>query len=228
MPAANSPRSFAVRASSPRPREESRWKEAIATYRELIDANPKEVNDYLWAIAECHEGAGEKENAIKSLQLTCKTFPASGQASQAHAHLQTQYNVSVTLGGAKEEGSNVGLSWRRDPSHGARMAPLRRRLLRADAVEDALVEALGVRGFADAREAGPDHVADLQGDEAFVIEAGAGGGDIAGGEVADHVPAEAVEVSGVEPLLEFTEGVALEIAIDPAGEEVLVVVHGQG
>ncbi len=148
-------------------REESRWKEAIETYRELIDAHPKGANDYLWAIAECHEGAGdlksaigayrqvdnfpanyfrmaschrrlkeykealilyrqcktnqdaapeaflqigytleeagEKESAIKSLQLTCKTFPTSGQASQAHAHLQTEYNISVTLGGAKEE-----------------------------------------------------------------------------------------------------------------------------
>ncbi len=148
-------------------REESLWQEAIETYRELIDANPGGVNDYLWAIAECHEGAGdlksairtyrqvdrfpatyfrmaschrrlkeykealtlyrqcktnpdaapdaflqigytyeeagEKENAIKSLQLTCKTYPTSGQASQAHAHLQTKYNISVTLGGAKEE-----------------------------------------------------------------------------------------------------------------------------
>jgi len=148
-------------------REEERWKEAIDTFRELIELNPDGTNDYLMAIAECHEAAGElksaigvyrqvdrypltyfrmaschrrlkeysealtlyrqckthtesgpdaflqigftyeeagkKENAIKAFQLTCKTHPKSHVASKAHSHLQSKYNISVTLGGAKEE-----------------------------------------------------------------------------------------------------------------------------
>lgn len=148
-------------------REESRWKEAIDTFRELIELNPPGTPDYLMAIAECHESAnelkaaiqayrqvdrypdtyfrmaschrrlkeynealtlyrqckthkdaapeaflqigftyeeaGQKEDAIKSFQLTCKSYPQSGQASRAHSHLQSEYNISVTLGGAKAE-----------------------------------------------------------------------------------------------------------------------------
>ena len=46
---------------------------------------------------------GGKENAIKAFQLTCRTHPKSGQASRAHAHLQSKYDITVTLGGAKDE-----------------------------------------------------------------------------------------------------------------------------
>ena len=37
-------------------REEGKLDEAIAVYRELIDADTSRLNDYLWAIAECYEG----------------------------------------------------------------------------------------------------------------------------------------------------------------------------
>jgi len=33
----------------------------------------------------------------------CKRFPKNQYASQAHAHLQTKYKITVTLGGAKDE-----------------------------------------------------------------------------------------------------------------------------
>lgn len=148
-------------------REDRKFPQAIATYRELVEQDADRIDDYLWAIAECqeesgdlkgaiqsyrqvdrfpttyfrmascfrrlkqfgealalynqakstegsapeaslqsgytYEEAGQRENAIKSFQLTCRTYPKSGQASQAHAHLQTKYQINVTLGGAKDE-----------------------------------------------------------------------------------------------------------------------------
>lgn len=54
-------------------------------------------------IAQFYEEAGQKENAIKSFQITCKKFPKSRYASLAHAHLQSKYGISVTLGGAADE-----------------------------------------------------------------------------------------------------------------------------
>ncbi len=148
-------------------REESRWDEAIAAYRELLELDTARASDYHWAIAECYESsdrlreaigsyrltesfpgsyfrmaachrrldetaealslynqiktagtsvpdadiqigftweeAGKKENAIKAFQLTCKAHPKSPQASQAHAHLQDTYKISITLGGATDD-----------------------------------------------------------------------------------------------------------------------------
>ena len=43
------------------------------------------------------------ENAIKWFQQTCKLYPKNSRASQAHAHLQNKYKISVTLGGANEK-----------------------------------------------------------------------------------------------------------------------------
>jgi tetratricopeptide (TPR) repeat protein len=54
-------------------------------------------------IAQFYEMAGKKENAIKSFQVTCKKYPKSRYASLAHAHLQTKYGISVTLGGATDK-----------------------------------------------------------------------------------------------------------------------------
>ena len=110
----------------------SAWKKAIATYRQ-IDRFPKNhfrmarchrrLKEYDEAIllykqtkvvdsaapeaslqiGFTYEEAGEKENAIRTFQLTCKRHPKSKQASKSHAHLQNQYNIHVTLGGAEEK-----------------------------------------------------------------------------------------------------------------------------
>ena len=56
-----------------------------------------------YRIAQFYEMAGKKENAIKSFQVTCKKYPKSRYASVAHAHLQTKYGISVTLGGATDK-----------------------------------------------------------------------------------------------------------------------------
>ena len=50
-------------------------------------------------IGYTYEEAGEKEKAIKSLQLVCKRYPTSADASQAHAYLQDKYKINQTFGG---------------------------------------------------------------------------------------------------------------------------------
>ena len=48
------------------------------------------------------EQARQKDRAIKAFQQVCEQYPCDGHASQAHAHLQREYNISVTLGGGIE------------------------------------------------------------------------------------------------------------------------------
>lgn len=110
-----------------------KYKEAIATYRQADKQYPenikrmaechrhlKEFNEAVnlygqlmaeersasWAmlqVAATYEQSGDKEKAIKFFQQVCKKFPKSGEASHAHAHLQTHYKITVTLGGATDE-----------------------------------------------------------------------------------------------------------------------------
>jgi len=54
-------------------------------------------------MARTYEQADKKEQAIKAFRQVCKRFPKDAHASQAHAHLQSKYNNSITLGGAKDE-----------------------------------------------------------------------------------------------------------------------------
>ena len=108
------------------------WKKAIACYRQ-VDRFPanyfaiakchRKIGEYEEAILlynQCkivenaapeaslqigftYEEAEQKAKAIRTFQLTCKRYPKSAQASKAHSHLQNQYNIFVTLGGAEEE-----------------------------------------------------------------------------------------------------------------------------
>jgi tetratricopeptide (TPR) repeat protein len=112
--------------------KQGEWKKAISTYR-MIDDFPKnhfamaschrKIKEFAEAIllyqqtkvidasapqaslqiGFTHEEAGEKEKAIRTFQLTCKRYPKSAEAASAHAHLQDQYNIHVTLGGAEEK-----------------------------------------------------------------------------------------------------------------------------
>ena len=65
--------------------------EAICS--QVMTDHPKAVDEF----------KGGKENAIKWFQHTCKLYPKNSRASQAHAHLQNKYKISVTLGGANEK-----------------------------------------------------------------------------------------------------------------------------
>jgi len=83
-------------------RQLKKWKEAILLLRQAKSHDNEGPKAQL-LIAEYYEHSGQKENAIKSFQITCKSYPRSQQASKAHARLQDKYGISVTLGGATDE-----------------------------------------------------------------------------------------------------------------------------
>lgn len=78
------------------------YKEALVLYNGA-KADQKSAPEAAIQMGYTYEEAGQKENAIKTFQLTCRAHPKSGQASRAHAHLQNKYQINVTLGGAKDE-----------------------------------------------------------------------------------------------------------------------------
>lgn len=77
-------------------------KEAILLYTQCMVADSAAPEASLQT-AYTYEEAKEKENAIRTFQLTCRRYPKSEQAGKAHAHLQNKYKINVTLGGAEEE-----------------------------------------------------------------------------------------------------------------------------
>ncbi|QTN31792.1 tetratricopeptide repeat protein [Akkermansiaceae bacterium] len=77
-------------------------KEAILLYGQCMVADSAAPEATLQT-AFTYEEAKEKENAIRTFQLTCRRHPKSGQAGKAHAHLQNKYNINVTLGGSEED-----------------------------------------------------------------------------------------------------------------------------
>ena len=81
---------------------------------QFTDATIGEIDNWQWDFGDgitstsqhpshTYEQAGRKEQAIKAFQQVCKRFPKDHHASTAHAHLQSEYNISITLGGAKDE-----------------------------------------------------------------------------------------------------------------------------
>jgi len=77
--------------------------EAVLLYNQIIGGAPQSAPWALLQIGYTREQAGKKELAIRAFQQVCKQFPKDGHASRAHAHLQTKYKITVTLGGAKDE-----------------------------------------------------------------------------------------------------------------------------
>lgn len=58
-----------------------------------------------WAqyqIAATYEQEGKPREAIIEFKKVCERFPKSTEGSQAHAHLNEKYKITVTLGGAKD------------------------------------------------------------------------------------------------------------------------------
>ena len=76
--------------------------EALTLYHQAL-ATESAAPDATLAIGYTYEEQENKKNAIKWFQRTCKLFPRSRNASRAHAHLQKEYGISVTLGGSKEK-----------------------------------------------------------------------------------------------------------------------------
>lgn len=76
--------------------------EALTLYHQAL-ATESAAPDATLAIGYTYEEQANKKNAIKWFQRTCKLYPRSRNASKAHAHLQKEYGISVTLGGSKEK-----------------------------------------------------------------------------------------------------------------------------
>ena len=97
----NFPEAYQQMASCHRQLKE--FKEAILLYNQILGSHPPTAPWALLQIGYTQEQAGDKESAIKTLQQVCKRFPKTGQASEAHVHLNEKYKITVTLGGATEE-----------------------------------------------------------------------------------------------------------------------------
>jgi len=79
------------------------YNEALLYYNQVITNYEQSAPEALFQIARTHEQSQKKESAIKAFQQVCKRYPKSRRASDAHAHLQNEYKISVTLGGAADK-----------------------------------------------------------------------------------------------------------------------------
>jgi tetratricopeptide (TPR) repeat protein len=79
------------------------YNEALLVYGGIIGSDKNRAPEAQLESARTFEEQGLKEKAILAFQKVCKEYPTSGSASTAHAHLQTAYKITVTLGGAKKE-----------------------------------------------------------------------------------------------------------------------------
>jgi len=78
------------------------YKEALVLYHQAR-ADKGDAARATIHIGYTYEQYGQRENAIKWFQQTCKLYPKTIHASQAHAYLQSKYKISVTLGGSTEK-----------------------------------------------------------------------------------------------------------------------------
>ncbi len=78
------------------------WNEALGLYNQL-KSSESHAAEAIYQMGHTYEEAGQRENAIKAFQSTCRNHPKSKAASRAHAHLQTKYQITATFGGAKAE-----------------------------------------------------------------------------------------------------------------------------
>ncbi|MBR91007.1 MAG: hypothetical protein CMO66_07065 [Verrucomicrobiales bacterium] len=83
-------------------RKLKQWKEALVVYHQAR-ADKGAAPEASIQIGFTYEDSGSRENAIKWFQQTCKLYPKNSQASVAHAHLQREYKISITLGGATDD-----------------------------------------------------------------------------------------------------------------------------
>ena len=79
------------------------YNEAIVLYTQIAGGHESSAPWALLQMGTTREEAGQKEQAIKQFQLVCKKYPKDRYASIAHAHLQTKYGISITLGGATDK-----------------------------------------------------------------------------------------------------------------------------
>lgn len=97
----NFPENFRQMAACHRALKE--YNEAVLLYNQIVGADANAAPWAMLQIGYTREEAGQKEPAIQTFQQVCKRYPKDSHASVAHAHLQSKYKISITLGGAKDE-----------------------------------------------------------------------------------------------------------------------------
>tara|TARA_B100001939_G_scaffold337211_1_gene341244 strand:+ start:167 stop:1816 length:1650 start_codon:yes stop_codon:yes gene_type:complete len=97
----NFPTNYQEMASCHRALKE--YNEAVILYNQIVGGAPKSAPWAMLQIGYTYEKAGKKESAIRTFQQVCRNYPKDRYASQAHAHLQNQYKITVTLGGAADK-----------------------------------------------------------------------------------------------------------------------------
>lgn len=75
--------------------------EAISLYNQIVGGWEPHAPRASYEIADTFKLAKQKEQAIKQFQAVCQRYPKTSYAAKAHALLQKEYNITVTLGGAK-------------------------------------------------------------------------------------------------------------------------------
>lgn len=83
--------------------ELKQYKEVLILYAQILKGHEALAPWAQLQIGYTYEKMKSTETAIKAFQLCCKKYPKTSYASQAHAHLQNKYKISVTLGGATDD-----------------------------------------------------------------------------------------------------------------------------
>lgn len=84
-------------------RQLKEYTEAVGLYRQIMGVHEPTAPEALLQIGYTQEQDGKQEAAIQTFQQVCKKYPKASQASEAHAHLQNKYKITVTTGGSKDE-----------------------------------------------------------------------------------------------------------------------------
>ncbi len=79
------------------------YNEAVLLYLQIVGGHQDWAPQAQLQVGYTYEEAAKKELAIKAFQAVCSRYPKSGQASEAHAHLENKYKIN-TGGGATADG----------------------------------------------------------------------------------------------------------------------------
>jgi tetratricopeptide (TPR) repeat protein len=96
----NAPQNYWEMAACHRALKE--YNEAILLYLQIVGAHQDWAPQAQLQVGYTFEQAQKKESAIKAFQAVCSRYPKTGQASEAHAHLENKYKISTGGGGTAD------------------------------------------------------------------------------------------------------------------------------
>ncbi|MCA9113519.1 MAG: tetratricopeptide repeat protein [Planctomycetaceae bacterium] len=77
--------------------------QAVVLYRQIAGGSEAHAPWAMIQIGYTWRDAGQREDAINALQAVCRKFPKHQYGSEAHAVLQRDFKITVTLGGGTDE-----------------------------------------------------------------------------------------------------------------------------